>query len=210
MAEEDSSKRKKGIETRQKILEEASLLISQHGFNNVSIRQITKQVGIKESSLYNHFVSKEAILDTLFTYFVENHGAVRPPEDELDALLLIMQPEEIFKHIVFYFGKNINPILENTAMIITNEKYRNARAAEIYYRYVVNEATAYFERLIRKMIDCGMFKEVDAHLYAKQYNYTSIALTKEYYMAKNGMADLYAVVKYMVTTIEFYCSLMKP
>lgn len=210
MIEEESNKRRKGIETRHKILEEASLLISQYGFDNVSIRQITKQVGIKESSLYNHFVNKDAILESLFTYFVENHGTVRPPEEELDELMLVMQPEEIFKHIVFYFGKHINPILENTAMIITNEKYRNARAAEIYYRYVVNDASAYFERLIRKMIDRGMFKEVDAHLYAMQYNYTSIALVKEYYMARNGMADLYAVVKYMVTTIEFYCSLMKP
>ena len=207
---DDASKTKKGIETRQKILEEASMLFAQNGFHSVTVRQIAQNVGIRESSLYNHFSSKELILQSLYDYFTENAHMVRPSEAELDELFLVMEPEELFKYIVFFFGRNIDPLLENTAMIITNEKYKDARAAEIYYEHVVNGASAYYERIIEKLIDSGKFKKVNARLFAEQYNYACIALTKEYYMAKNGLADLHTVVKYMITTLEFYCQLMKP
>jgi hypothetical protein len=37
-------------------------------------------------------------------------------------------------------------------MIINYEKFRNPRAAEMYYKYVVNEPADYYERLINKLI----------------------------------------------------------
>lgn len=104
----------------------------------------------------------------------------------------------------------MSELLLNTAMIINNEKYRNARAAEMYYRYVVAEPSSYYERLIKKMIARGMIKTVDARMFAEQYSYVSIALTKEYFLAKNGLADERTVVGYMVKTIGFFCGLMKP
>ena len=201
-----TNKRKKGIETQNRILEVASDLFARRGFDSVSIRQITREVGIKESSLYNHFDNKEHILETLFTMFVEQTPAARPSDAELDQMLLMLQPEEVFKNILFHFGRHINPILENTAMIITIEKYKNPRAAEIYFKCVVEEAAAYYERLIRKMIARGMLKPVDARLFAEQYNYMQIALTKEYYMAKNGLADMQTVIGYMLKTIHFFCT----
>ena len=122
---------------------------------------------------------------------------------------MIMQPEEIFKNILFYFGGHVSGTIENIAMIINNEKYRNPRAAEMYYRYVVNEPSDYYERLIQKMSRCGMIRQIDARMLAEQYNYVSLSLTKEYFMAKNGLADMHSVVKYMIRTIEFFCGLMK-
>ena len=46
--------------TKEKILDVALTLFSQHGFQSVSIRDICKQVSIKESSLYYHFTNKRA------------------------------------------------------------------------------------------------------------------------------------------------------
>jgi AcrR family transcriptional regulator len=202
-------KRKKGIDTTNKILEVSADLFAHKGYDNVSVYEIAKAVGIKESSLYNHFKSKNSILDTLLDIFTEHAPSARPSQEELDNLLQIMQPEEIFKHIVFYFGSHVSKILENIAMIINNEKYRNPKAAEVYYKRVVSEPAEYYESLINKMAQQGMIRRVDARIFAEQYNYVSIALTKEYYMAQNGLADLHSVVKYMVQTINFFCNLMK-
>ena len=55
--------------TRQKILEVSLALFSVHGFSAVSVRDICKEVGIKESSLYYHFQNKRAILDELLHRF---------------------------------------------------------------------------------------------------------------------------------------------
>ena len=206
---ENPRKRKKGIETTGKILDAAANLFSHKGYDNVSLREIADAVGIKESSLYNHFESKADILTKLFELFIEKAPEARPSLSELDSMLIVMQPEEIFKYILFHFGKHVSKILENIAIIISNEKYRNIRAAEMYYQYVVGEPSDYYEHLIKKMVVCGKLKKIDARVFAEQYNYVSIALTKEYFMAENGLADVHAVVRYMVKTIDFFCSLMK-
>ena len=36
-------------------------IFSQKGFNGVSVREIAREVGIRESSIYNHYKNKEAI-----------------------------------------------------------------------------------------------------------------------------------------------------
>ncbi len=209
MEKTTQGKRKKGIETTNKILEEAAALFAHKGFDGVSVHEIASTVGIKESSLYNHFSSKAAILDALLDNFVKDKSTSRPSEQELNMMLDIMQPEEIFKNLLIYFGQHVSPIFTKTAMIVTNEKYRNQKAAEIYYRYVVKDSVDYYENLIRRMINKGLVKKVDARRFAEQYNYSYIALTKEYFMAENGLADKRSVIISMVEAANFFCELMK-
>jgi AcrR family transcriptional regulator len=206
---EKIQKRKKGIETSQRILESAAKLFAQSGFSGVPMQAIAAEAGIGESSIYNHFESKQSILDALFSLFIEKAPQMRPPESELDNMLLIMQPAEIMKNILFHFGSHVSDILANTAMIINQEKYRSAQAVDMYYKYVVREPSDYYERLFNKMEARGMIASVDTRMFAEQYNYVSIALTKEYFLVKNGLADAHAVVGYMVKTIQFFCGLME-
>jgi len=51
----------KGSQTKQKILKVATTLFSQLGYKGASVRKIAKEVGIRESALYNHFKNKEEI-----------------------------------------------------------------------------------------------------------------------------------------------------
>jgi len=209
MEKQNIQKRKRGIETANRILEVSAGQFARKGYDGVSVHEIAAAVGIKESSLYNHFRSKADILYTLFDIFREKAPESRPSEEDVDKMLSIMQPEEILKNILFYFGRHTNSMVENIAMVIANEKYKNAKAAEAYFQCVVREPSDYYERLITKMAARGMVKKVDARIFAEQYNYVSIALTKEYFMVKNGLADMQTVVKYMITTISFFCGLMR-
>lgn len=43
------------MNTREKIISESLNLFSRKGFDAISVRDIAKAVGIKASSLYNHF-----------------------------------------------------------------------------------------------------------------------------------------------------------
>lgn len=202
-------KRKRGIETARSILDASAELFAQRGFSGVTVREIADLAGIRESSIYNHFSSKAEILETLYQQFIREVPSTRPSDAELEAMLAIMEPEEIFKAILFHVGQNVKGTLSNIAMIINLEKFKDAHAAELYYRYVVREPANYYERLIEKMITRGMVRPVDARLIAEQYNYVSIALTKEYIMAQSGLADVHEVVAYMIRTLRFFCSLMK-
>jgi len=53
------------VSTRQRILDGALDLFSKHGFAGTSVRQLARAVGLRESSLYNHFAGKEAIYHAL-------------------------------------------------------------------------------------------------------------------------------------------------
>ncbi len=56
-------------DTRQKILDVSLELFSQNGYSAVSIRDICKQVNIKESTIYYHYKNKQAIFDELLYQF---------------------------------------------------------------------------------------------------------------------------------------------
>ena len=56
--------------TKEKIFDVALDLFSQKGFDAVSVREIAREVGIRESSIYNHYKSKEAILDAIIDYLI--------------------------------------------------------------------------------------------------------------------------------------------
>jgi len=47
--------------TKQKILKVSTALFSELGYKGTSIRKIAKEVGIRESAIYNHYKSKEEI-----------------------------------------------------------------------------------------------------------------------------------------------------
>lgn len=209
MEETLPKKRMQGIATARAILDVAADLFARRGYDGVSVREIALGAGIRESSVYNHFSSKAEILETLYDEFIRLVPGTRPSIADLDRMLEIMEPEEILKNILFHVGKSVNGTLSNTAMIINYEKFKVPRAADMYYRYLVNEPAAYYERLFQKMIARGMIGQIDARLFAEQYNYVSIALTKEYIMAQYGLADVHTVVSYMVKTLTFFCELMK-
>lgn len=57
--------------TKDKILNVSIDLFSEFGYDGVSVRQIAAEVGIRESSIYNHYTSKEAILKAIMDYYIE-------------------------------------------------------------------------------------------------------------------------------------------
>ncbi len=57
------------MNTKEKIFNVSLDLFSKKGFDSVSLREIAEEVGIKKSSIYSHYPSKEAILMDIFEYF---------------------------------------------------------------------------------------------------------------------------------------------
>lgn len=93
---------KENHETRNRILDTAESLFSDHGFRDVSLRRITKEAGVNIASVNYHFGSKDALVIEVFTRVVApinrerialldeseaSHGAVPVPLEEiLEAL----------------------------------------------------------------------------------------------------------------------------
>ena len=59
------------MNTKEKIFDVALDLFSKKGYDSVSLKEIADGVGIKKSSIYSHYPSKEAILMDIFEYFTD-------------------------------------------------------------------------------------------------------------------------------------------
>lgn len=57
--------------TRQKLLEEASAEIRQHGPDNISVANLMAKVGLTHGGFYAHFKSKDALVSEAITYVLE-------------------------------------------------------------------------------------------------------------------------------------------
>jgi len=62
--------------TRERILDAALDLFARHGYAGVSMRQLAAAVGLRGSSLYNHFPGKDAIYAAL----IDAHGPASSAE----------------------------------------------------------------------------------------------------------------------------------
>ena len=90
------------MNTKEKIFDVSLDLFSKRGYDSVSLREIAEEVGIKKSSIYSHYSSKEAILMDIFEYFTGQfeYGELLNSKDLLlteDNEILLEKPE-LFYH----------------------------------------------------------------------------------------------------------------
>lgn len=62
--------KQEGRDTHRCILEVALKLFAEQGFAGTSIRQIAREIGVKESTIYVHFENKDAICKSFFNCMV--------------------------------------------------------------------------------------------------------------------------------------------
>lgn len=63
----------------EQILRSASSLFAERGYSGASIRDIAKAVGISSSTMYHHFVNKQAILGEILVEFMVSFNAAALP-----------------------------------------------------------------------------------------------------------------------------------
>lgn len=76
------------MNNKEKIFHVSIDLFSKYGYDGVSIRKIASEVGIKESSIYNHYKSKESILDSILDYYIERMMANDIPLNQVSTNMM--------------------------------------------------------------------------------------------------------------------------
>ena len=121
--------RRKGEQTRERILDAAEALFAERGFDGTTLRDVASRVGVRNPSLYNHFDSKEslyaAVLERdigpllgLLVGFVERGtDAITAGEEIIAAAtrLLAERPEvaRLVQHETLTGGQRLTPMLRD-------------------------------------------------------------------------------------------------
>jgi AcrR family transcriptional regulator len=110
--------------TKQRILEAAVELFSVNGFTETSVRDLASAVGVNEASIYNHYPSKNAILENILEEYtlVTQH-----PIDRGSLDLIIKEPttENILKCMTLVFPEEKREYYLKMLSVILQEHFRN-------------------------------------------------------------------------------------
>ena len=147
--------------TKAKIFDVSIDLFSQKGFDAVSVREIAREVGIRESSIYNHYKNKEAILDAIIDYFMSELVSSSPPEEEMEKL---METPELFFEVGgrAFFERMSAPKNEKIWRIISIELYHNEKIRNFYKTVLLEEPINAWEKNFTKMIEKKVIKPVES------------------------------------------------
>lgn len=149
-------------QTKDKIFDTALDLFSKKGYDSVSVRTIASEVGIKESSIYNHYSSKKDILMSILNCF-EEYFKGNPLDDENIRKLLEENPEEFYHQGSEMFKQQIfeEKILKIMKLIFV-QMYQMDEVKEFFLREILGGSTDFwsdvFEILIQKNVigsDCN-------------------------------------------------------
>nr|WP_122013003.1 TetR/AcrR family transcriptional regulator [Maliibacterium massiliense] len=182
-------------DTKTAILQAALDLFCVRGYAGVSVRDIARSVGIKESSLYKHYAGKRAIFDALVAESNRRYEAASAalkapmgtPEEASrvyahiseDALVALAQA------LLNYFL--CDPFAVKCRRMLTMEQYQHAPSAQALRRMYLDDPLAYQGALFAHLIACGAFAPGDAPTMALQF-YAPIYLLLQRYDAPDARA----------------------
>ena len=196
-----------GQEMKDKIFDVSIELFSIKGFNAVSIRDISGEVGIKQSSLYNHFTSKDEILRDIYDFFKIEATMIFPPLENLDAIIDNSIPLEFFKRGNQLFLEHmLSTRMEKVWRILLIEQYSDQRAANIVLEESYRKSLNFIEISLLKMIEQNKVKKVNARICAYEYIYPLNFMFFEYVVSKFINIDRSSLEKQMDEHINYFYS----
>lgn len=198
--------------TKEKIFDAAVDLFAERGYDGVSIRDIAKTVGIKESSVYKHYASKDEILDNIFEYMKARLYAPQIIEPDMDALLDHLSFEEIMD-LGFQSLKQMmtDPYLVKITRIITIELHHNKKIRDFFLSQMFDRPVDESELLFRRLIDRKKIKPFDPRALATAYFAFTIYMHMETFILRyeEGL-DLERIEKKSRTQMKLFAEMLKP
>jgi len=154
--------------TKEKIIHEALLLFSKQGYEAVSVRDISRQVGIKESSLYNHFKNKQDIFDSIIVVCQER--AMKQYTDlnlqdtfkgdftiyqNIQSDLLLTFTTQLFSFYV------TDEYLSKFRQMLTIEQYNNPKIQSMFRDTFIEQALQFQSGLFQHLMATGSMIQSD-------------------------------------------------
>ncbi len=158
------------LTTSEKILDVAIDLIAKEGFDAVSIREIAKTVGIRESSIYNHFKSKDELLDTIIDYFVVELARASAPAVDIEGQLEEVGVEKYMEiGSTAFIERMMNPRVAKIWRVLSIELYHNKKIKDFFIQTMLKGPLDGWEQIFSTMIEKKLIKSYDPRMLAREF-----------------------------------------
>jgi AcrR family transcriptional regulator len=157
-------------DTKERILEISLQMFAQRGFSAVSIRDICKQVGIKESSVYYHFENKQCIFDEIMDRFISSATSMMHTLEENVSGANGVKPEGLQAIGEYFFDKYLmDDFLNKVMRMMQIEQYGNEHVRELYLHWLIEEPVRFQSKVFSVLMEAGILPATDSKYCAVQF-----------------------------------------
>ena len=192
------------VSTKEIIFDVAVDLFSEKGYSNVSMREIAHKVGIKASSLYKHYESKDDLLKSIFDFFRSVLDETNFPVTGLEEYLKNITPEEYLNQSFLLFKQVMwKPAIMKIAKIINMEQQRNQSVRQFFTEEFIQKPFQITKYGFDIMLENGLIASIDTATAAEEYNAYIIFL----YFEQNFLKDepnMEEIEKKMIRHNQFF------
>lgn len=142
---------------------------AEYDYSSMSMRHLAGEVGIRASSIYNHFASKEDILLTMYEYMRHFMNIFEPNLDDLLADVDSLPPRAVFNKTFYRYPPPMQQLMSKMILICSKLMRSDSRADEILTRFLIGNTKHYCEALLKKMVACNRIKPLNINAFAELY-----------------------------------------
>lgn len=161
MSEMDSGRRAGRAEKRRhEIVEAAARVFARKGFERATTREIAREAGISEGTIYNYFASKQQLLVELADMVQEQLGAIVPDPHAADDMREVAR--EALERVLGVIAEH-SVVIRGLLTAMWDQGYG-------FHGYLLPGAqklTARVEEFLRARIAAGAMRPCDVHLVAR-------------------------------------------
>ena len=195
------------LSTRERILAEALQLFAESGYGGASMRELARRVGVRESSLYNHFAGKAAILEAIVSAYGPASSASRLEEPRYRQLS--RQPAAFCRQFALdLVAQWSDPREHQFQKVITAERNRvpgiRAKFADQFYSREQRLMTDYF----RGFALAGLISTTDPREMARMLSAGLIYIRLEHYVMGAEPSPQPRVIEAVDHFLAFFLSLL--
>lgn len=139
-------------DTKQMIFDTAAELFAQKGYHAVSMADIADQVGIKKSSIYNHYPAKEVIMEELLDHYLERMERFYERMHEVGSNITEGKDlASLLEQLMFSYEPEETQLMFYLTRIVHHEQFSSFKAADALigngYRKYMEEHVHFFDQI---------------------------------------------------------------
>ncbi|WP_407430975.1 TetR/AcrR family transcriptional regulator [Methanobrevibacter sp.] len=178
------------MNNKEKIFHVSIDLFSKYGYDGVSVRKIASEVGIKESSIYNHYKSKESILDSILNYYIGVMTKEEIPVAQASENLDVGFDYFYSFGLEFYIDRLKEEDMMKITRIILVEAYHNEKIRTFVKQAIIEGPINGWIVLFDLMKEKGLIKsDCNSRQLAESFYYYGLFLLIEHFIVNYPQDD---------------------
>lgn len=176
------------VSTKEKILQASLELFAKKGYDGVSVREIARAVGVRESALYKHFANKEDILqkviedvkERITKAYVSNKIPEVVEQDIAKGYRNLMEEElcDMSWNLFQLYTKE--PMVSDFRRLLMREQFNNNEIAKLYNQFFLDGVIKKQGLTFAALVKDHFFKEEDPEIIALHFYGPILLLFQRY------------------------------